>query len=97
MIRRTFSLCRRLHPLDGLEGGRRGLGVSQVHFLGIETLFGMRLGKVGFEASVGVEAPLATVAPKFDIGNFRSVIFVIRMELLKVPFGIKLKTKYGWT
>ena len=57
----------------------------------------MRLRKVGLQVAIGVEAPLATVALEFDVGNLGAVILVIRMELLKVSLGVELKTENSRT
>ena len=57
----------------------------------------MRLRKVGLQVTVGVETPLATVALELDVGNLGAVIFVFRMELLKVSLGVELKSEDGWT
>ena len=50
---------------------------------------------MSLQAAVGVESPRAAVALELDVGDFRAVILVLRMELLEVPLGVELEPENG--
>lgn len=52
-------------------------------------------GKVSLQAAIGIKSPLATVALKFDVSDLGPIVVVLRVKLLEMSLGIKLKSKDG--